>query len=604
MTKDLWELQDVVVRGVRGDRLRISRLRIQPGVTAVLGASGAGKTTLLNLLAQFETPDEGSIRWLAGDKSGRLPVFWSPQTHGLWPHLTASGHLEAVGVSDPGTLLMHFGLDHRADTSVSTLSQGECARLSVARALGSRAEVVLLDEPLACIGQVDALRCWSFIRQFAAENDMSLVFSTHSPAIAHAEAARAICLREGELVHEGELSSLHDNPPDQETGESLGPLNWFEPTAAERWLTTTTDTPIVLRPEHLALEAAASVGHRVLESRRCGGDQVESLLSHESDGEERRLVHQGCCALPRDSRVILKMLALLILGILTCSCQRRDVLPVHRATCIAMPPFGQTIPAPRGIEVTPAGEVLVIDTEGRILVFGADRKLRRQWAMPESDVGRPENLTVLRNGNVAVPDTHYHRVILFSADGREILRFGCEGAGPGQFMYPVALAEDADGNLYVTEYGGNDRVQVFTAGGRFLRQFGGFGTGGGEFQRPSGIVWRQGRIYVADATNHRIQQFDDDGRFLSVLSVDGIPLHVRFPYDLALDGEGALWVPEWGGGSIARIDLDGGGISRYGSVGRGTGNLLTPWGVAAGMDGRVYVADTGNRRIVEVVVRK
>ena len=80
------------------------------------------KTSLLNLLVGFEKPDRGSIRaGLSSRATGpespprpapgasRLPLFWVPQSDGLWPHVTLEGHLEQVAPSAAGPLLSPEG---------------------------------------------------------------------------------------------------------------------------------------------------------------------------------------------------------------------------------------------------------------------------------------------------------------------------------------------------------------------------------------------------------------------------------------------------------------------------------------------------------------
>ncbi|MFM7867619.1 MAG: ATP-binding cassette domain-containing protein, partial [Planctomycetaceae bacterium] len=85
-------------RGVElGERLRGVTLRIDAGVTAILGYSGAGKTSLLSLLAGFERPTAGCIErggQLSG--GGALPCYWVPQSGGLWSHVSVRGHVELV----------------------------------------------------------------------------------------------------------------------------------------------------------------------------------------------------------------------------------------------------------------------------------------------------------------------------------------------------------------------------------------------------------------------------------------------------------------------------------------------------------------------------
>ena len=92
MNNPLWQLEGVGL----GQRLCDLTLRIEPGVTAVLGHSGAGKTSLLNLLVGFEKPDAGKLTAEFNRSSHRIPLFWVPADGGLWPHLTVLEHVAAV----------------------------------------------------------------------------------------------------------------------------------------------------------------------------------------------------------------------------------------------------------------------------------------------------------------------------------------------------------------------------------------------------------------------------------------------------------------------------------------------------------------------------
>lgn len=206
---------------------------------------------------------------------------------------------------------------------------------------------------------------------------------------------------------------------------------------------------------------------------------------------------------------------------------------------------------------------------------------------------------MLRNQNIAVADTHYHRVVIFDDRGGVVGMFGEEGEGPGQFIYPSDVTQDPDGFLYVSEYGGNDRVQKFTESGEFVVQFGTVGTGLGQFQRASGLLWHDKTLYVADAINNRVQAFRDDGTFLRVVT-DAAEGGLDYPYEVALAADDTLYVVEYKAGRVSQLTLEGTVLGRYGETGRGVGQFWTPWGLAVTSHGRILVADTGNRRIVEL----
>jgi iron(III) transport system ATP-binding protein len=275
-------------------------------------------------------------------------------------------------------------------------------------------------------------------------------------------------------------------------------------------------------------------------------------------------------------------------------------IPVSKVTNWAMPAAGAKIPSPRGLAFDTNGDLFVLDDAGRLLVFGVDGQQYRHWFMPESEVGNPEGICLFQDGRIAVADTHYHRVVFFDRAGEVLSMHGELGQDPGQFVYLSAITQDPDGNYYVCEYGGNDRVQKFDVDGNFQVAFGGFGTEDGQFQRPMGIVWLDGRLYVADAINNRIQTFRDDGQFVGVLGTEVDRPRLHYPYDLTAGPGGDLFAIEYGGNRVTRLNLHGQTLETYGSTGHGVGQFSTPWGLAVDSDGRIVVADTGNRRLVEL----
>ncbi|MCB0877321.1 MAG: ATP-binding cassette domain-containing protein, partial [Solirubrobacterales bacterium] len=146
----VFQLERVRVRGAAAPRLQVDTLSLLRGTTAVLGPSGSGKTTLLDLLVGFAQPDAGTLRFDA-PPGGDPPLAWSPAQGGTWPHLTVRAHLTAVAPApdEVGALLATFDLSDVAERRPAQLSLGQLARLGVARALATRARVLVLDEPTA-----------------------------------------------------------------------------------------------------------------------------------------------------------------------------------------------------------------------------------------------------------------------------------------------------------------------------------------------------------------------------------------------------------------------------------------------------------------------
>lgn len=601
MTKALWRLQAVGVEGAGRDRLREINVEVGPGVTAVLGPSGAGKTTLLNLLVEFEVPGTGAVSCSVARGEHVLSVYWVPQTGGLWPHLKVRQHLERVlpgrdEAARVAAMLAAFDLVDKLESYPDELSLGERARLAVARALLADAAVLVMDEPLAHVDTTQQARYWRVIRGHLAERGTSLVFATHSPRTVLAEAQHVICLRGGWLLYSGEVGQLYRQPQTRELAECLGEANWLEPEELRLWLGLETVRPVCIRPEQVSITDSADGPIMVRESRFQGG-VAEVELEHEPTGATRRMFHRPAGDLLRaGQRVVLKLLCLLMLLMLVGCGDSEPGLAVREIHTWAMPPDGRVVPAPRSVAIGPDDQVVVLDDRGRVLIFDATGSLQRQWRMIETKVGRPEGVCVLSDGTIVVCDTHYYRVVFFDQKGNVTGQLGSQGTGPGQFLYPVGIVQDDQDNLYVCEYGGNDRVQKFTRQGKFLATFGSFGTGPGQFQRPSGMVWHAGRVYVADAVNNRIEVFSDDGRFLQ----EWAGLSLQFPYDLALGADDSLYVVEYGAGRVSRVGLQGQLLGRFGSNGEGLGQLRTPWGLAIDSKLRLRIADTGNRRIVEM----
>jgi len=254
---------------------------------------------------------------------------------------------------------------------------------------------------------------------------------------------------------------------------------------------------------------------------------------------------------------------------------------------------------PRAVAVGHDGLVYVADKTGRIQRFDAEGRWQIQWFMPEYQSGKPTGITIDNQGRLFAADTHYSRVIVFDRDGREIGRFGTQGRGPGQFELPTDVAIDREGFIYVSEYGGNDRISKFTPAWQFVCSFGGPDSGDAALLRPSGMVFDEDHdLWVADACHHRICRFDRSGRFLGAFGTLGKePGRLCYPYDIDRLADGTLLVCEYGNNRLQRFDRSGRSLGTWGTAGRRLGQLAYPWGLAVGPQQRIYVVDSGNNRI-------
>ena len=108
-------------------------------------------------------------------------------------------------------------------------------------------------------------------------------------------------------------------------------------------------------------------------------------------------------------------------------------------------------------------------------------------------------------------------------------------------------------------------------------------------------------IWVADACNHRIQVFDKEGKLINQWGEEGsAPGQLYYPYGLALDGKGHLYVCEYGNHRVQKFTLDGKSVGTWGTHGREPGQLHNPWAIAFDSKGRLYVLDSSNNRVQRV----
>ena len=171
------------------------------GLHAVTGPSGSGKTTLLHLLAGLELPDAGrvdvdGVEMTQLDRAGRSAlrrekIAYVGQQAGLVPHLSALENVElalALRGHEETRIAAHaaldaVGLSERATQRVARLSQGERARVAIARAVAAQPLVLLADEPTSRLDGANAIAVAILLARLARDTGAAVVCATHDPLV-------------------------------------------------------------------------------------------------------------------------------------------------------------------------------------------------------------------------------------------------------------------------------------------------------------------------------------------------------------------------------------------------------------------------------------
>ena len=218
-------------------------LEIDPGeLFFLLGPSGCGKTTLLRMIAGFEEPTSGTIRF-AGNDVTHLPanqrntgmVF---QSYALWPHMTVEANVAfGLGVRRvPGKerrrrvseALDGVQMGEYAKRKPNQLSGGQQQRVALARAIVIRPDVLLLDEPLSNLDAKLRNELRVEIRRICKESGITTVYVTHDQKEALSMADRIGVIDRGRLIQSGSPVELYRQPRSTFVAGFLGETNFIE----------------------------------------------------------------------------------------------------------------------------------------------------------------------------------------------------------------------------------------------------------------------------------------------------------------------------------------------------------------------------------------
>jgi DNA-binding beta-propeller fold protein YncE len=252
--------------------------------------------------------------------------------------------------------------------------------------------------------------------------------------------------------------------------------------------------------------------------------------------------------------------------------------------------FGETV----GVAVDGKGHVYVFHRgKNPIMEFSPDGRLVRSWG--EGMFIRAHSIRVDPEGNIWTVDNDTHQVLKMDPSGRVRMvlgRYGTSGETDELFNQPTDVGFGPNGEIYVTDGYGNSRVVKFSKQGRYVTAWGKPGTGEGEFDAPHAVVVdQQGRVYVGDRENYRVQIFDADGKFLTQWK------HVGSPWGLDLQPDGTLFMSDGHNERILKLNLDGKVLGTFGRKGRMPGELGYPHHIGVDSDGNVFAAEIKNQRV-------
>lgn len=241
-----------------------------------------------------------------------------------------------------------------------------------------------------------------------------------------------------------------------------------------------------------------------------------------------------------------------------------------------------------------------------LMIFDRDGNLLNTWG--EGLFQRPHGLTIGPENTLYLVDDGAHVVYQFTQEGKLLMTLGTPGRGSGfmsgkPFQQPTKVAIDGKTrDLYISDGYGNARVHKFTARGEYLFSWGKSGTDPGEFNLVHSVgVDKKGLVYVADRENHRLQIFDEKGKFLT----QWVNLHRPCALHIAGQEEQLIFIGELPpaypfnqnypniGGRLSIYDLKGERLAILGDIQAGTQphQFLAPHGVAVDSRGDIYVGE-------------
>jgi streptogramin lyase len=205
--------------------------------------------------------------------------------------------------------------------------------------------------------------------------------------------------------------------------------------------------------------------------------------------------------------------------------------------------------------------------------------------------------------HVWIIDDQQHVIWKFTYDGKLVMTLGTvgkRGRDAGKlFDRPTDIDWLPDGTFFISDGYGGTRVAKFDKDGKFIKDWGGppkdpKNPGPNEFNTVHSIqISRDGRLFVVDRGHHRIQIFDQEGKFLDMFSTG----RYSMPYAHLITTDQNLWIADGGTNRIVKYDLTGRYQYGWGLSGGQPGQFNGPHSITVDQDGNLYLAEVFNGRV-------
>lgn len=198
-------------------------------------------------------------------------------------------------------------------------------------------------------------------------------------------------------------------------------------------------------------------------------------------------------------------------------------------------PAGHTFQGPSAVAVDSRDRVYVFQRRGPpVLVFDREGGLLDSWDRSKAGLEDAHHIYIGPDDGVYLADRDAHQILKYTPDGNLVMALGTrhQAALQAPFNHPSDIAVSPSGEIYVSDGYGNSCVHRFTADGEHIATFGTPGSGRGQFRVPHSIrVSKDGRVYVCDRENDRVQVFSPDGEYLDQWTDFKSPMGIHIDAD-------------------------------------------------------------------------